>query len=45
MRVVQPPINNQLKVRRYSVAEHFRFMGFIDEKINLSDQFISNYVK
>lgn len=38
MRVVQPPINNELQVRRYSVAEHFRFMGFRDEKINLSDQ-------
>ena len=38
MRVVQPPIKNELRVRRYSVAEHFRFMGFRDEKINLTEQ-------
>ena len=27
MRVVEPPVNGQLKVRKYSIEEHFRFMG------------------
>jgi DNA (cytosine-5)-methyltransferase 1 len=38
MRVVHPPIKNQLQVRRYSIEEHFRFMGFKNEKINFSNQ-------
>mgnify|MGYP006077646739 CR=1 FL=1 len=38
MRVVQPPKGNKLQVRKYSVLEHFRFMGFKNEKINLCNQ-------
>ena len=38
MRVVHPPKNNKLLVRKYSVAEHFRFMGFKNEKINFGNQ-------
>ena len=38
MRVVHPPKNKQLKVRKYSVSEHFRFMGFKNEKIDLCNQ-------
>jgi len=38
MRVVHPPKDNKLLVRKYSIAEHFRFMGFKDEKINFGNQ-------
>ena len=38
MRVVHPPKNNNLLVRKYSISEHFRFMGFKNEKIDLSNQ-------
>ena len=38
MRVVHPPKKNQLQVRKYSIAEHFRLMGFKNEKIDLCDQ-------
>ena len=38
MRVVHPPKNNKLQVRRYSIQEHFRFMGFKNEKLNFSSQ-------
>lgn len=38
MRVVEPPINNKLFVRKYSIEEHFRLMGFTDENINFSNQ-------
>lgn len=37
MRIVHPPKNNELLVRNYSVKEHFRLMGFKDEKINFGD--------
>ena len=38
MRVVQPPIKNNLQVRKYSITEHFKLMGFKKEKIDLCDQ-------
>ncbi len=38
MRVVHPPINKNLQVRKYSVTEHFKLMGFKNEKIDLCDQ-------
>lgn len=38
MRVVHPPKNNKLLVRKYSISEHFRFMGFKNEKINFANQ-------
>jgi DNA (cytosine-5)-methyltransferase 1 len=38
MRVVHPPENNKLLVRKYSVTEHFRLMGFKDEKIDFCNQ-------
>ena len=38
MRVVHPPINKQLQVRKYSVTEHFRLMGFKNEKVDLCNQ-------
>jgi DNA (cytosine-5)-methyltransferase 1 len=38
MRVVHPPTNNNLLVRKYSVKEHFRLMGFTDEKIDFGEQ-------
>ena len=38
MRVVHPPIKNNLQVRKYSITEHFKLMGFKKEKIDLCDQ-------
>lgn len=38
MRVAEPPINDQLKVRKYSIDEHFRFMGFDPRIINYGEQ-------
>ena len=38
MRVVHPPIKNQLQVRKYSISEHFKLMGFKGEKIDLCNQ-------
>lgn len=34
MRVVHPPKNGELLVRKYSVEEHFRLMGFSGIKLN-----------
>lgn len=33
MRIVHPPIKGKLRVRNYSVNEHFRFMGFEENEI------------
>jgi len=38
MRVVHPPKNNNLLVRKYSIEEHFRLMGFKNERINFTNQ-------
>ena len=38
MRIVHPPKGNQLLVRNYSIEEHFRLMGFSNEKINFGGQ-------
>jgi DNA (cytosine-5)-methyltransferase 1 len=38
MRVVHPPKNGNLLVRKYSIAEHFRLMGFKDGEIDLANQ-------
>jgi len=38
MRVVHPPINGELQVRKYSIPEHFRFMGFKDGEIDFCNQ-------
>jgi DNA (cytosine-5)-methyltransferase 1 len=38
MRIAHPPKGNKLQVRKYSVQEHFRFMGFTNEKIDLCNQ-------
>jgi len=38
MRIVHPPINDELLVRNYSVSEHFRLMGFKDGEINFINQ-------
>jgi len=38
MRVVHPPKNNKLLVRKYSITEHFRLMGFKDGEINFNNQ-------
>jgi DNA (cytosine-5)-methyltransferase 1 len=38
MRIAHPPKKNKLLVRKYSIAEHFRLMGFKDEKINFGNQ-------
>lgn len=38
MRVVHPPENGELKVRKYSICEHFRLMGFKDGEIDFDNQ-------
>ena len=38
MRIAYPLVNNKPSVRNYSVAEHFRLMGFQDGEINFSNQ-------
>ena len=38
MRVVHPPIGNQLQVRNYSIDEHFRLMGFEDGELDYNNQ-------
>lgn len=37
MRIVHPPIGNKLLVRKYSIDEHFRLMGFKNEKLKYGD--------
>tara|TARA_B100000787_G_scaffold158415_1_gene135825 strand:+ start:196 stop:1161 length:966 start_codon:yes stop_codon:yes gene_type:complete len=37
MRVVHPPKNGELLVRKYSIEEHFKLMGFNDIKLNYGD--------
>jgi len=38
MRVVHPPKNGELQVRKYSIPEHFRLMGFKDGEIDFNNQ-------
>ena len=38
MRAVHPPRNGKLLVRKYSIAEHFRLMGFKDGEIDFAGQ-------
>lgn len=38
MRVVYPPVGKELRVRNYSIAEHFRLMGFEDGEIDFDNQ-------
>lgn len=38
MRVVHPPENGKLKVRNYSIPEHYRLMGFKDGEIDFNNQ-------
>mgnify|MGYP001287327499 CR=1 FL=1 len=37
MRIVHPPLNGNLLVRKYSIEEHFRLMGFTTEDIDYCD--------
>ena len=37
MRVVEPAVNGELRVRRYSIEEHFRFMGVDLNRINFGE--------
>jgi len=38
MRIAHPPQGKDLLVRNYSISEHFKLMGFKNEKINFGDQ-------
>lgn len=38
MRIVHPPEGENLRVRNYSINEHFRLMGFRDGEINFGGQ-------
>jgi len=38
MRIVHPAVKGKLQVRNYSVAEHYRLMGFKDKELNTANQ-------
>ena len=38
MRIAHKPKGNQLRVRKYSISEHFRLMGFKDGEIDFNNQ-------
>jgi DNA (cytosine-5)-methyltransferase 1 len=38
LRIVYPPVNNKFRVRKLSMTEHFRLMGFPDNLINFAGQ-------
>lgn len=38
MRIVHPPINGELRVRNYSIEEHYRLMGFGKNEISFAGQ-------
>ena len=38
LRIAHPPKSGRLQVRKMSVAEHFRFMGFLDGEIKFPNQ-------
>ena len=38
IRVVEKPVNGEFKVRKLSMMEHYRLMGFQDGEINFADQ-------
>ena len=38
MRIVHPLKNGELRVRNYSVDEHFRLMGFQDNELDYAGQ-------
>jgi len=38
MRIVHPPLNGKLRVRNYSIDEHYRLMGFKDNEIDYANQ-------
>lgn len=37
LRIVEPPIDNELRVRKASVSEQFRLMGFEDNEVNFGN--------
>lgn len=45
LRIVEPPIKNQFRVRKASVSEQFRLMGFEDGEVNFGDQSYSQLSK
>ncbi len=38
LRVVHPPINNKFIIRKLSISEHYRLMGFADGEFNFGNQ-------
>lgn len=38
LRIVEPPVGNKFKVRKVSIKEQFRLMGFKDGEVNFADQ-------
>ena len=45
MRIAHPPNKGELRVRKYSVEEHFRLMGFEDGEIDFDNQSYSQLCK
>jgi len=42
IRVIEPIKNNEYQVRKLSIAEHYRLMGFKDEEINWGNESYAN---
>jgi DNA (cytosine-5)-methyltransferase 1 len=38
LRIVEPPINGEFKVRKVSITEQFRLMGFRENEIDFANQ-------
>ena len=38
LRIVEPPIENKFRVRKVSIQEQFRLMGFKDDEVNFAGQ-------
>jgi DNA (cytosine-5)-methyltransferase 1 len=37
LRIVEPPMNGKFRVRKLSMTEHYRLMGFVDGEFNFGD--------
>tara|TARA_X000000368_G_C23027002_1_gene710704 strand:+ start:143 stop:1105 length:963 start_codon:yes stop_codon:yes gene_type:complete len=45
LRIVEPPVNNEFRVRKASVAEQYRLMGFKNGEVKFGDQSYSQLSK
>ena len=45
LRIVEPPVNNEFRVRKASVTEQYRLMGFKDGEVKFGNQSYSQLSK